>query len=359
MHRFVMLMSQHWNIYRVYFAFATELAGPMSFDENTVVEGGLDTFGEHMKTKSIEEFKCYPKTGNYEPLTGKTTCLNLNLFKIDVENNTFTAGRGICPYDAFFPVAFEEQLTSSFDFQSFTALDYCKARLQWLVTQLRSRKQRITFHFHIGSSITLCRNKSTRNKFHVIYTFDLADRIVGLANLIPAALDCLSIENPQSLLLTETTAWVKLKDPTVAEFVEISLGCPLSLVPTLYGVRLVNHLRLGSPDCIKLHDALYMKPVTLQWLRAATYSDNVIMGISPALKTAVERLAELCFENSKILSPSETLSVPKHLHDNFFQMYTPETFYSVLCSLVERCVFVPGAAESMFLAAVPPSLQIT
>ena len=191
--------------------------------------------------------------------------------------------------------------------ESSTALDFCKTRLQWLVTEWRSRKHRIIFHFHIGDCIDLCRrNESMWNKFHVIYTFDLADRHAGLANLIPAALDCLSIENPQSLLLTETTAWVKLENPTVSEFVEISLGCPLSLVPTLYGVRLVNHHRLGSPDCLKLHDFLFTKPVTLQGLRAPAYSDNVVMGISPSFKMALERLAELCFETPKILSPSGT-----------------------------------------------------
>ena len=327
-----------------------------------MVDGWVEPFGECMKAKSIEEFKLYHSTGNYEPLIGKTTCINLCNFLINMEEGKFEAGSiGICPYDAFFPVPFEEQITSSFDFKSCTALDYCKTRLQWLVTQLRSRKHRNTFHFHIGSCIDLChRNESMWNKFHVIYTFDLADRYYGLANLIPAALNCLSIENPQSLLLTETAIWIKLENPTVSEFVEIALGCPLSLVPTLYGVRLINHLRLGSPDCSKLHDVLYTKPVTLQWLRAPAYSDNVLMGISPALKTAVERLAEMCFEVPKILSSSEIpSSIPDNLLEDFFELYSPETFYYVLRSLVERCTFVPGAAESLFLAAFPPSLQLT
>ena len=233
-----------------------------------------------MKTKSIEEIACFPQSGNYEPITEKTACLNLAYFDIDTDNGNFTDVVSACPYDAFLPVPFDEQITTKFDFESNTALDYCKTKLKCLVTELRSREKRATFNFHVGNCVDLCLKEPMKNKFHVIYTYDLADRVAGLVNLLPAALACPSIENLQSLLLTETAIWTKLEEPTVTEFVETSLGCPISLVPTLYGVRLVNRLKLGSPDCVKLHDFRFTRPITLQWLRAASFSNNVIMYIS-------------------------------------------------------------------------------
>ena len=86
---------------------------------------------------------------------------------------------------------------------------------------------------------------------------------------------------------------------------------------------------------------------------------HVHFTFSPALKTALGRLTELCFESSKLVSPPEYHSfIPKNLQKDFSELYSPKTFYYVLLSLVERCVFVPGAAESLILNAVHPSLQL-
>lgn len=83
------------------------------------------------------------------------------------------------------------------------------------------------------------------------------------------------------------------------------------------------------------------------------------MDVSPAMKTAVGQIAEFCFEKPKILSSSDGISsIRKCLQQDSFRMYTPETYYYILHSLVERCVLVPGAAETFFQNSVPPYLQL-
>lgn len=128
----------------------------------------------------------------------------------------------------------------------------------------------------------------------------------------------------------------------------------------MYGVRLVNHVRLGNPECLKLHDFVFTRATTLQWLRAPVYSDNVRLEASSALKSCVQRLAQLCFDtpNSLISANEFSLALPNCLVEHFKQLYTPETFYHILHSLVERCVWIAEVVESLFLTALPQSLQL-
>lgn len=114
------------------------------------------------------------------------------------------------------------------------------------------------FSFHIGDCLQLCLfNDKLKNLFQVIDCSNLADHL-GLANLILAVRTCLA-DDPNAVLLTEIMTWEALK-PTVAEYVDYVLCCPLSMVPLLYGLRLANHVRLGKSyphqlvsHCSKLH----------------------------------------------------------------------------------------------------------
>lgn len=67
---------------------------------------------------------------------------------------------------------------------------------------------------------------------------------IGLANIITATYNCLTDENPDSLLLTETDCPWTDSDATLTNYVESSLCCPISMIPTIYGYRLANHLKL-------------------------------------------------------------------------------------------------------------------
>ena len=81
-----------------------------------------------------------------------------------------------------------------------------------------------------------------KNYFQVIDCSNLADHY-GMANLIPAARNCLA-EDLNAVILTNSLTWQLLK-PTVPEYVETALMCPMTVIPTLYGLRLTDHVQLG------------------------------------------------------------------------------------------------------------------
>ena len=158
-------------------------------------DGWLHPFSNTMRLKSIEEFRRFSKNGRPYPLEScyeNIVCLNPTSFHPNVtdddldttaEMNTLKC---VVPYDAYFPVPFDEQLDatqSQFDFESKTALEYCTSRLRFLVSELRSRKHRVAFHFHFGDCIEFClKNETMKNQFHIIFSYDLADRVVKLTS---------------------------------------------------------------------------------------------------------------------------------------------------------------------------------
>ena len=81
----------------------------------------------------------------------------------------------------------------------------------------------------------------------------------------------------------------------------MSLFCPLSMnKPTLYGMKLANNIKLGSPVCVKLHDSVMTRQrfLTLKWHKVTDYSTNIKLDISPPLKKAIGRLAASRFRSS-------------------------------------------------------------
>lgn len=206
-------------------------------------------------TKEIESFL---KTGNFEPIDS-VACLNPTLLAESLREVKYCwdVDYLTCPFDAFFPISFKDQMASDMKFDS--AYSYCKTKLQSLVSELQSRKSRIVFHFYFCDWIEKClfgEEQKFKNEFHVIHCADLADR-VGLANVLVATNGCLIQDDPDALLLTETSCWVnhhvlEKEDPSVAEYVEQALCCPLTMIPTFYGLRQIDHLDLGSPACIQV-----------------------------------------------------------------------------------------------------------
>ena len=207
-----------------------------------------------------------------------------------------------------------------------------------------------------------------KNKFHIVHCSDYCD-VVGLANLLPATTDCLVQDNTDVMILTETTAWanhnVLNEYSTVADYVQLVLGCPLSMIPTLYGLRLTNHLLLSSHKRVKWHDNKSTSPVTLKWLKTTGFSDNVKLDISSTLNKAVNRLAEMCFIQPRVLkfgqqrSDADINLCSRQITDTFsFLPYTPITYYYILQSMTKRCVWVDKSIHSLFLNAVSPELRL-
>lgn len=125
-------------------------------------------------------------------------------------------------------------------------------------------------------------------------------------------------------------------------------------------MRLANHLLLGSSVSVHLHDIISTSRITFKWLKVATgYSSNVKLDVSPDVLSAISRLAELSFIIPKVLNleVNGDLKFMQKLVDRHNLMpYTPMTYYYVLQSMIKRCVWLPGVAESLFLAAIPPQL---
>ena len=313
----------------------------------------LTCFGSQLPNSLDKEIEHFVKTGNCEPITEKTVCLNPTLLTPQLEIscvNYLTS-----PFEAYFPVSLEDQIASASLFElngGKNAVSYCKSKLQSLVFLLRSRRTRVKFYFHFGDCLELCfRDTNLQNKFQVVHCSDLVDHD-GLANLLLAASLCLSNNYPEAALLIDTVSWIGLKRPkvpecvqTIAEFIELSLCCPLSMIPTIYGVKLTNHVQLGSPVCIKLHDSISVNSVTLKWIKSPAYSSNVYLDMSPTLMQAFALFSEACFVFQQ-KENSECASLP----------YSPLTFYYTLRSLVNRSKWFPGAIDTLVQKTVVPSI---
>ena len=202
----------------------------------------IKTFYGNLPTSAVEmEIELFIKTGNCEPIVDKKMYWNQTFALESCWQVYYLAS----PFDAYFPVPVNDQLATDSGFVTTSPYQYCKSKLQALVTEFRSRRDRITFNFYFGDCLELClENQKLRNKCQVVHCSDLADR-VGLFNLILAASKCLSSENLDAVLVTDTATWkmfIGLQRPfpgnkhvnTIAEYVKVSLCCPLSLIPTLF-----------------------------------------------------------------------------------------------------------------------------
>ena len=151
------------------------------------------------------------------------------------------------------------------------------------------------------------------------------------------------------MLLIETSSmsfWKIANMVSIVDCLAFSACCPFSMIPTLYGVRLVAHVQLGSPVCVQLHDNLSLRPIQqLKWFKVhPNFSSNIQMDVSPALKTTIGQLASIRFTR-----------IPRGLY----------TFYSILQSLFERCSWLQNGAtlqsifQTEYLKTVPVSHHLT
>lgn len=143
----------------------------------------------------------------------------------------------------------------------------------------------------------------------------------GLANVLMAASGCLA-DTPEAALLTETKLNSKPK-PTLTKYIEDNLCCPLSLIPTVYGVRLANHIKLGSTECYELHDCVSKRvhfTFKLRWLNIPAYSSNVNLGVTSDLRKCVERFADSCRINGNKTKVSDSKENDFFFHIRLHQL---------------------------------------
>jgi len=232
-----------------------------------------------LRPEVLKEFSYFFLTGNCAPIVANRICVNPTL--LEMMTKQWMVHYLACPFEGYSPLPYKKLDPSTINPETGGVVyHHCQSTLKDLVVQFRIRLKKTKFSFHGGDCLQLCLfNSKLKNLFQVIDCSNLADH-VGQGNLIPAARACLA-DDPCAALLTEIMVW-KSFQPTVAEYVEDILSCPLSMIPTLYGMRLANHVRLGNSIPINLF-RLGQNFITLKWKRATIYSDNVRMVVKNCL----------------------------------------------------------------------------
>ena len=297
-----------------------------------------DRHADQLKSSIMLEIWTSFKTGNCSSLVGKTVSVNPTL--LTFATNKYTIQPLACPFEGYVPVPFKQLKSTRHN--GGVLLSYCQDVLKNLLLQLRSVKKTTFFHFHLGDSMQLCFSNELKNRFHVVECSNLSDHL-GLANLLPIARRCL-IEDPEAIILTDSMGWQMLK-PTVPEFVETMLCCPLTVIPTLYGLRLANHVRLGRFSPVKI---LREEPeaITLTWKNVPTFSTDIKLNLelSSSLKHAFTLLKKICFlENDDDFVSGNMGPLNRH---------TPLTYYYIVQSLLSRASWNAEAIQFFLEPAI-------
>ena len=140
---------------------------------------------------------------------------------------------------------------------------------------------------------------------HVVHCPDEQVDLVGLPNLLPIVSQCLNGDFPEALLLTDVfLTQFEDRERSLAKSLEMKLCCPLKMMPTVYNVRLLDHLNLGSSTCPQLHDYFLSRTTsTLKWYKAQiNYSPDILLEVSTALKNVITALVNNCFIEDAIKS---------------------------------------------------------
>ena len=227
------------------------------------------------------------------------------------------------------------------------------------------RKDRNKFHFYFGDSLELClTNEEWKNKFHVIHCPGEFVCYVGLKNLHPIVSQCLNEDFPEAILVTEILKLrIEGKKLSIADTVERALQCPLTMIPTVYGVKLSNHLRLGISVGCQLHDRSSSRSAfALTWSKAPiAYSAEIQLELSPALKSVFTTLVETCFlkaDSSNYSPPGTNYNRTLHGQSVNYIRNSPLTFFYILQSLCNRFNSVEGTVDSLIQQCLPPRYHL-
>ena len=284
---------------------------------------GIFDLKKAVKTDISNEARLYFETGScrVKKLT-KTVCVNPTL--LDPLTRAWRVRYCLCPFESYLPLTNEELNTSAKDG---TLIRSCQKILANLLSSYRKRKETAKIYIHFGDGMEFCCTQTTE-KFDIIDSSVCADH-VGLANLINVCSDRLT-NTPESMLFTGSMNFVNVANSNrVEEYVEKSLFCPLSMIPTIYGWRLVDHVQLGAATLV--HPTRPMvPPITLRWQKAPP-PRNLALCPSPVLDCFQELLARKCFD---FKSKRANGSLPGDFCGMFD--YTPLTFSNIIDSMIQR-----------------------
>ena len=283
---------------------------------------GIEDLSESVLSKIRNEARRYFKTGICQTQEhSSTVCINPSMLNPKTLN--WEIHHSLCPFDGYLPLTREELDTSA---EKGIMVKSCQKILQKLVSSYRRRIEAVRVHIHLKDAVEYCYSE-TAEKFDVIDCSNLADH-VGLVNMLNACQARLS-DNPDALFFTESMNWLDLSD-SVVQYVEKALCSPLSMIPTIYGLRLVNHVELGSMSLPNLRSAK-AQPVNLCWKKVLPFR-NVELSPSPTLKRCLNQLAAICFDAK---FPFRVTGVPPGVRCGML-FYSPFTYNYVVSSMMQR-----------------------
>ena len=277
-------------------------------------------FPQSLKDNIIKEIELYFKSGNSSPTAIKSGDLQwFNPTLLEPNTLEWRVNATSCPFTGYSPLQ-PDQLENPADFGVVTR--HCQEVLKDLLISYRKIKDNIEFYIHADDDLQFCLEDNSE-KFDVIDSSSLADD-VGLANLILACSRKLDHHN-DALLLTESVDWGKV-GPTVMNYLEETLCAPLTMFPTIYGLRLMNQVELGNEKLHMACSSVEWPPANLCWSPALRL-ENAPLSQSAAIERCLKQLEKKCFLNE---------ADPNVLYKNGecgFHRYTPLTHHLVLARL--------------------------
>ena len=286
-----------------------------------------------------QEIQQYFTTGNCGGSETRKVCPNPTF--LEPITGKWHVHYAACPFDGFLPIPLKELNKKAHGNQ---LLNYCQVELKKLLVAFRKRSRDVKFFFYPGDALAFCYQDSPL-KFDVIAASHLGD-VVGLVNVLNAA--GRKLRSAQSVLVTETAQWINVAS-NVSQYVQKVLCCPLSLIPTIYGLHLMDDIERGST--IPPNPQTYaVTPTRIRWKTALPF-DGVPLVLSPTLEHALKQLRDECFH----LSPSSILLTSTAPGRCGMVCYSPLTFRYVLDDMIRGGGFRdPVTVMSSACSRLPP-----
>ena len=244
----------------------------------------------------------YLETGNNNLNEEIKVCINPTFLKASTQ--CWSVQSSAHPYEEYLTV-----MKATLPDEGF--LPYCHQNLANQLTLFRTLSKSISWTFYVADASDLCYHKLTE-KFDVIDACNLHDP-PGFVDLISAA-DLRLCDHPGVILLTEKVVYTSTTI-SIADYIQETLCAPLSMVATIYGFSLTDHVLLGNPV-----PAIQVRRVSvpLQWKRA--HRSNLTMSLTPSISTVIDQLQTRCF----------------HPSIQWAESYTPFTYGRITASMMSR-----------------------
>lgn len=309
---------------------------PQGIYSKSLIPEAVDNFAFHLdskfkhlgdatRKKVHEEAMLFFSKGSCRLRNGNSNDAFINpTMMLDPTTPHWNVAPKLSPFDSFLPLT-EEELDMS---EGEILIRSCQKILTTQITGYRSRLETVKIVFHLEDPMKFFYSDTTNLTFDVIDCSSLSDT-VGLLNLIVGSSKKLA-DTPEAIILTESTNWQDLTISAV-EYVEEALCSPLSMIPTLYGLKLANHIELGSS--LPTFECFLLYSIKLCWKRASPFR-NVVPSPSPEMSRWFQELAKKCFLVGEGWTDKFRNENPKKSCGML--CYTPLSFSYAVNSMIQR-----------------------